>query len=147
MKNKGKFIKITDHILFAILLITTVVLSLIELSTEFSMAAKSDGISRLGPAFVAVAAGTVIISEMSLWVSTARVISDVQCKKWFWTAYDSVTALLSFAAGYTTILYRIGKISNQASIITLYALGGYILLQVTELIVREENNLKNGEPL
>lgn len=137
-----KTLKITVHVLFIVLLITTVVLSLIELSTEFSKAAKSDGISRLGPAFVAVALGIVIVSEMSLWVSTARVISDVQCKKWFWTVFDSVAALLSFAAGCTMILDCIGKISNQTSDITLYALGGAILLQVTGLIVRAENDLK-----
>lgn len=138
-----KTLKITVHVLFIVLLITTAALSLIELSSEFSRAAKSDsGISRLGPAFIAVALGIVIISEISLWISTARVISDVQCKEWFWTAYDSVAALLSFAAGCTMILYRIGKISNHASVITLYALGGAILLQVIGLIVRAENDLK-----
>lgn len=137
-----KRFKTTVHVLFIVLLITTVVLSLIELSTEFSKAAKSDGISRLAPAFVAVALGIVIVSEISLWVSTARVISDVQCKKWFWTAYDSVTALLSFAAGCTMILYYIGKISNETSGITLYALGGAILLQIIGLIVRARNDMK-----
>lgn len=138
-----KRFKATVHVFFIILLITTVVLSLIELSSEFSRAAKSDsGISRLGPAFVAVASGIVIISEISLWISTARVISDVQYKKWFWTVFDSVEALLSFAAGCTMILYYIGKISNETSGITLYALGGAILLQIIGLIVRARNDMK-----
>ncbi len=141
--NRKMIMKKCIHILFAILLITTIVLSLIELTSEFSRAAKSDsGISRLGPAFVAVALGIVIVSEISLWISTARVISDVQYKKWFWTVFDGVAALLSFAAGCTMILDCIGKISNQTSDITFYALGGAILLQVIGLIVRAENDLK-----
>lgn len=132
-----KTFRIILHILFAILLIITAVWSIIDMRSEYLSAAKSgEGIDLALLPIVVVFWGVIIISEISLWISTVLIIRNVQSKKWFWTAYDIVTALLSLTAICTTVLYRCENVSNQTSDISIFALGSAIILQVVGLIVK-----------
>ena len=71
-----------------------------------------------------------------MWISTALIIRNVHNKKWFWTAYDIVAALLSLTAIYVMVLDRYGNISNQTSDIAIFTLVGAIILQIVGLIVK-----------
>ncbi len=139
--NKGrtimKVLKLIVHILFSILLIITAVWSVIDMRSEYLIAAKSgEGIEFALLPIVVVFWGVIIISEISLWVSTALIIRNVHNKKWFWTAYDIVTASLSLTALYVMVFYRYGNISNQNSDVAIFALISAILLQIVGAMVR-----------
>ena len=132
-----KLFKIISHIFFAVLLIITAVWSIIDMHSEYLSAAKSgESIEIALLPIVAVFWGVIIISEISMWIGTAHIINDVRHKKWLWTAYDIVTALLSLTAFSVTVLYRYGSISNQTSDVAIFTLVGAIMLQIVGLIVK-----------
>lgn len=139
-----KIFRIILHIFFVVLLIITAVLSIIDMRSEYLSAVKSgESIEIALLPIVAVFWGVIIISGISLWISTALIIRNVHNKKWFWTAYDIVTALLSLTAICVMVLDRYGNISNQTSDVAIFTLVGAIILQVVGLIVKSVR--KNDE--
>ncbi len=111
--------------------------SIIDMHSEYLSAAKSgESIEIALLPIVAVFWGVIIISGISLWISTAFIIRNVHNKKWFWTAYDIVTALLSLTAIYVMVLDRYGNISNKVGDIALIALVSAIIMQIAGAIVR-----------
>lgn len=138
MKNKPKLIKVIVHIIFTALLIITAAWSIIDMHSEYLSAAESgEGIEFALLPIVAVFWCIIIISEISLWISAASLMSNICKKRWFWTAYNCVTASLSVTALCVMISYRYGNMPNQTSDIAVFALVGAILLQIVGAIVRE----------
>ena len=125
------------HIFFASILIITAVCSIIDMRSEYLIAVKSgEGIEFALLPIVAVIWGVIIISEISLWIGTLHITSSVQHKKWLWSSYDCVTALLSATALCVMIMYRFGNLSNLKSDAALYTLGGAIILHIVGFIAK-----------
>ena len=128
------------HILFAVLLIMTVAWSIIDIHSEYSIAAKSgEGIELALLPIVAVFWGVIIISEISLFISIAFILRDFCAQRWFLAVYYIVLAQLSLVALYLMVLYRYGNISNKGSDIALIALAAAIIMHIAGAIVRIVN--------
>ena len=115
-----KTFRMIPHILFAILLIMTAVWSVIDMRSEYSIAANSG-------------------DKFSLFISIAFIIRDFCAQRWFLAVYYIVLAEISLVALYLMALYRYGHISNKVGDIALIALVAVIIMQIAGAIVRIVN--------
>ena len=135
-----KTFRIILHILFAILLIMTAVWSVIDMRSEYSIAANSgDKFSLFMFPIVIVFWAFIMISEISLFISIAFIIRDFCAQRWFLAVYYIVLAQLSLVALYLMALDRYGHISNKVGDIALIALVAAIIMQIAGAIVRIVN--------